>query len=200
MRDRVETEKKLIAAAGQVLARDGFKALGVNAVAREAGVDKVLIYRYFDGLPGLIQAYARQGDFWPGVDELLGEPIEDFKRRSPADQMATILENHAAGIRRRPLTLKILAWEMVDRNELTAHLEEIREQQGVNLTEALGGAGISNSLSVDINAIAAIFAAGINYLAARSQKIRIFNGVEIKEDDGWKRLTGSIRTLCENSL
>jgi AcrR family transcriptional regulator len=66
-RDRRETERKLIEAAGRLMAREGFARLGVNAVAAEAGVDKVLIYRYFDGLPGLIRAYARQGDFWPGA-------------------------------------------------------------------------------------------------------------------------------------
>ncbi len=200
MRDRIATEKNLITAAGRVLARDGFAALGVNSVAREAGVDKVLIYRYFDGLPGLIQSYARQGDFWPGVDELLGEPIEDFRRRTPADQMATVFENHAAGIRKRPLTLQILAWEMVDRNELTAHLEEVREQQGVNLTKALSGKEGYDKPGVDISAIAAIFAASINYLAARSLKIRIFNGIKIKEDAGWDRLNQTIRKLCENSI
>lgn len=200
MRDRAETEKKLIAAAGRVLARDGFKALGVNAVAREAGVDKVLIYRYFNGLPGLMRGYAKLGDFWPSVDELLGEPIDEFKRRPPSDQLSTILENHATGIRKRPLTLQILAWEMVDRNELTSHLEEVREKQGVNLTKALSGADLQLNPNVDVSAIVAILAAGINYLAARSQKIRVFNGIEISTDDGWERLNKSIRLLCTNTL
>ena len=47
------TRRRLISAVGSLLAREGFKGIGVNAVAREAGVDKKLIYRYFDGLPGL---------------------------------------------------------------------------------------------------------------------------------------------------
>ena len=55
-RNRDETSARLLAAVGEVLARDGFAALGVNAVAKQAGVDKVLIYRYFGGLPELIQA------------------------------------------------------------------------------------------------------------------------------------------------
>ena len=73
-RDKEATKAKLIKAAGQVMARDGFAKMGVNAVAREANVDKVLIYRYFGGLEGLIKAYAEDGDFWPGVEELIAEP------------------------------------------------------------------------------------------------------------------------------
>lgn len=60
-RDRAATEERILAAVGQVLARDGFAAGGVNAVAREAGVDKVLICRYFGGLPGLLRAWGASG-------------------------------------------------------------------------------------------------------------------------------------------
>ncbi|RJF88756.1 TetR/AcrR family transcriptional regulator [Oleomonas cavernae] len=51
-RDRAATQARLVAAAGNVLARDGFAALGVNRIAVEAGCDKVLIYRYFGGWKG----------------------------------------------------------------------------------------------------------------------------------------------------
>ena len=56
-RDRAVTEERMLAAVGEVLARDGFHAVGINAIAREAGVDKVLIYRYFGGLGELLQAW-----------------------------------------------------------------------------------------------------------------------------------------------
>lgn len=201
MRDRRETEQRLIDAAGKVMARDGFARLGVNAVAAEAGCDKVLIYRYFDGMPGLIKAYALQGDFWPRTDELLGMPIEEFRLKTPADQMATIMENLAHGIRKRPQTLEILAWEMVERNELTAHLEEVREQQGRALAAALmDDAAEDQKPRIDEDALAAMMTAAILYLAARSRKIRIFNGVEIREDDGWRRLTDTFRLICERAM
>ncbi len=200
MRSRKETEDKLLNAAGRVLARDGFLKLGVNAVAREAGVDKVLIYRYFDGLDGLIKAYARQGDFWPSFDELLGEPIEQFRNRQLADQMKTIMTNLANGIRKRPLTMEILAWEMVERNELTAYLEDVRERGGHKLTAALNMDNEESAVGIDIAALSAIVVASINYLAARSRKVRIFNGIEIREDEGWERLTGTMATIFDKCL
>lgn len=199
-RDRKETELKLIKATGRVLARDGFRKFGVNAIAREAGLDKVLIYRYFDGLPGLIKAYAKQGDFWPSIDELLGEPIDSFRLKSSAQQIATIVNNHAEGIRKRPLTLQILAWEMVERNELTTHLEEVRERGGIELSKLLQQEARGDESVIDIAALIAIFVASNNYLAARSQRIRIFNGIEIKEDRGWKRLTDTMQIICEKLI
>ena len=54
-RDRAATEERILTAVGEVLARDGFAAIGVNAIAKQAGVDKVLIYRYFGGLPELLR-------------------------------------------------------------------------------------------------------------------------------------------------
>ena len=66
-RDREATRTRLIGAVGTLLSQEGFKGLGVNAVAREAGVDKVLIYRYFGGLQGLIVSFGREGNFWPSI-------------------------------------------------------------------------------------------------------------------------------------
>ena len=61
VRNREATRGQLIKAVGEILAEKGFAALGVNAVARQAKVDKVLIYRYFNDLEGLIKAFAQEG-------------------------------------------------------------------------------------------------------------------------------------------
>ncbi|MUM78904.1 TetR family transcriptional regulator [Pseudodesulfovibrio sp. F-1] len=76
IRNREITQQKLIGAVGKVLAESGFRHLGINQVAREAGVDKKLIYRYFGGLPGLLAAYGDTAHFWPSAEELLGEDCE----------------------------------------------------------------------------------------------------------------------------
>ena len=67
-RDRAATEERILAAVGEVLARDGFGAIGINTIAREAQVDKVLIYRYFGGLPELLKTWGASGRFWPSTD------------------------------------------------------------------------------------------------------------------------------------
>lgn len=201
-RDRKETEQRLIEAAGRVLAKEGFKKLGVNAIAREAHLDKVLIYRYFGGLSGLIDVYASQGDFWPSTDELLGvNDIEEFQQRPLSEQLSQIVDNYVASIRSRPLTLQILAWEMVERNELTIHLEKVREKSGLALFELVWHDNKAASGSqVDIEALVTLFTACTNYLAARSTSIRVFNGIDITEDEGWQRLTDMMKKICHSVL
>jgi AcrR family transcriptional regulator len=55
-RNRDETRQRILNAALETLAAEGFGVFGVNAVARRSGYDKKLIYRYFDGMEGLTEA------------------------------------------------------------------------------------------------------------------------------------------------
>jgi len=63
-KDRAATEKRLLDTIGKMIAERGFKKIGINAVSAQSGVSKVLIYRYFGSIEGLIIAYIRQYDFW----------------------------------------------------------------------------------------------------------------------------------------
>ena len=55
-----ETEKRLLEAVSRVIEDEGFTKIGINRIARQAQCDKVLIYRYFGGLDGLLVAWAKQ--------------------------------------------------------------------------------------------------------------------------------------------
>lgn len=198
-RNRQETEQKLVEATARVLAKQGFSKLGVNAIAREARLDKVLIYRYFDGLPGLMNAYAKQGDFWPSIGELTGPDTAAFNALDGRGKFKHIMRQYARGLRARPITLQILSWEMVDRNELTAFLEDVREQQGLQLTEQMMAIHPIDQ-ELDVLALVTVFSGAINYLAARSTKIRWFNGVDLQDDSGWNRLERMIDTIIDQLI
>ena len=75
-KNRDRTEQKIISAVENLLLQQGFPAVGINAIAREAGCDKVLIYRYFDGLDGLLQRVADNNDLWWSVDEIITENMD----------------------------------------------------------------------------------------------------------------------------
>lgn len=197
-RDRAETEQKLIAATGEVLASEGFRRIGVNAVAKKAGVDKVLIYRYFGNLDGLVEAYAAQGDFWPTMKELLGPDREGFLKLPLADKVTLIFDRMIDGIRNRPLTLEILAWEMIERNQLTAHLELIREDLGRELTVLIKDEELKDPAYFQV--MTAMISGAINYLASRSRNIRIYNGLELKEDHAWERIKRGIHKIAQETL
>jgi len=191
-RDREATRARLIEAVGSLLAQEGFKGLGVNAVAREAGVDKVLIYRYFGGLQQLIAAFGREGNFWPSIKELAGGDIEDYHQLSVTEQLSHLSRNFIQAIRRRPITQEILAWEMIERNELTIELESVRENTMMNFFDMFFP---STDKGPDIAAMGAIIGAGVSYLVSRGRQISIYNGVDLQSEAGWQRLEKAIDTM-----
>ena len=68
-KNRQATEMTLITAVNDIIEESGFEGLGINAVAAKAKVSKMLIYRYFNSLDGLIAAYIQQNDYWINFDE-----------------------------------------------------------------------------------------------------------------------------------
>lgn len=196
-RDRAATEERILAAVGTVLARDGFAALGVNAVARAAEVDKVLIYRYFGGLPALLTAWGRSGRFWPSVDELLARR-PDLPLRPAAERYAAFFEHFIDELRARPLTLEILAAEVAHRNELTAILETEREAWGEQATRLLGGADFERR--PELRAVTLLLVAGVQYLLLRSRSIRTFGGIDLQAQAGWDELKQGLRQLAQRLL
>lgn len=69
IKNRQATEMTLIKAVNDIIEESGFEGLGINAVATRAKVSKMLIYRYFNSLDGLIAAYIQQNDYWINFDE-----------------------------------------------------------------------------------------------------------------------------------
>jgi hypothetical protein len=59
--------------------------------------------------------------------ELAGGDVESYSRLPVTEQLVQLSHNFIQAIRKRPLTREILAWEMVERNELTIELESVRE-------------------------------------------------------------------------
>jgi len=192
VRDREATRQRLVQAVGTILAEKGFTSLGVNAVARAAGVDKVLIYRYFGGLPELIIAFGREGNFWPSIEELAGGDIERFGQMPLEAKLKHLSRNFTHAIRKRPLTQEIMAWEMVERTQVTVELETIRENIMLRFFELFFP---SMHRQLDLYAIAAVIGSAVSYLACRARKVQWYNGVDLQTEEGWQRIEAAIDSI-----
>lgn len=177
---------------GDLLARSGFKELGINAIAREAGVDKVLIYRYFGGLPELLKAFAEETDFWPSLPELMQEAAGEAAEVTPVERAKLLVVAFGRALRRRPLTQEIMRWELLERNELTEALARYREAQSAKLFE-----GFSEETGQDIRALASLLAAGQTYLILRSKTADVYNGLALDSEEGWSRLERAAASLVD---
>lgn len=191
-RDRKRTEHKIIQAVGIVLAEQGFAKLGVNVVARAAGVDKVLIYRYFGGLESLIERYARETAFWPTVDELIGYSDDsEILALPPIERGIVIVKNLIRAIYRRPETQEIIAWRLAERSKLTEPLDEVRvEAMNELYARFVQGADFASD-PVVITAIKTV-SVGLIYMVVASRTGAI-PGEQLLIDDldtdaGWSKL------------
>jgi len=197
-RDRHSTEARLVLAVEGLILEEGFGAIGINALARRAGVDKVLIYRYFGGLPGLLAAYGEQGDFWWQVEDLIAEPLPDGS--DPQELpivLSVLLRRHIDFLRRHPVTLEVIAWEMSERNELTKALEAVRESRGLTVMRCVAERFeiTETELLESILPMFALLGAAANYLAARERRLRSFNGIDLHTDQGWAALYAAAESM-----
>lgn len=196
-RDAEAMRQRILAALGRMIVRDGLLSVGVNALAREAGCDKVLIYRYFGDLDGLYDAFAALGDFWWTVEEIT-EGI-DADSTSLAQALKIVLRRHAESIQTRPITLAVLAAEPVERTPLVVALERVRERRSLAMMAWLG-ARYAPPGDVDLEAIAMLLGTALNYLAVRARKIRIMSGVPIKTANDWERIHAAVEALIDGAL
>lgn len=196
MRDKQITSRRLISAVGSLLAKKGFKGIGVNAVAREAGVDKVLIYRYFGGLPGLIAAFAKDGDFWPSALELAGGDLPAFSKLPLDKRLSVFASNFIAALRARPITQAIMAWEVIERNELTEELELVRER---GIQEFYQMFFLKDGPD-HLPAVMSLVGAAVQYLIIRSKHIDLFGGLDLGTDKGWQQIENTLEIISGGVL
>jgi len=192
-RNRAQTEAKLRRAVENLLVEGGFAALTPSAIGRRAGVDKMLIYRYFNDLPGLIRSITYAPDFFPTFEDWCGDDPSALRALPPGERAAVMLERYAKALLAKPVVLELMVWELVERNELTAIMEEARETLGRRLTSEMFPDATSPEL---LSAAGAVLIAGLTYLALRGRKIRWFNGVDLASDAGWRRLTAAAAAMA----
>ncbi|MCL1693260.1 MAG: TetR/AcrR family transcriptional regulator [Actinomycetia bacterium] len=198
VRDKAATKARLLDAVGTILAREGFGALGVNAVAHEAGVDKVLIYRYFGGMTDLLHAFGQSGDFWPSITEVLGEDPSELMGLPLADRWAIGLGRYAEALRRRPVTKEILAWEQIEQNELTDILRQARGEWFEELMSHFPGD--EDATDADLVGTVLLIVGAIHYFIVLSRLQDDFSGVVVNTDEGWAQISTVISGICQRTL
>jgi AcrR family transcriptional regulator len=193
-RDKEQTRQKLIEAVGTALSAQGFEGLGVNAVARAAGVDKVLIYRYFGGLAELLEAYGESQGFWPSRGEVLGREVAVIKALPKAERVEAVLLGLLDALRQRPQTIEVLAWEAVQQSPLTQRLAERREAWSREiLAELFDDAGPEDR---PLLTLASLLVAGFQYLLIRARRGSEYGGITLDSEAGWAEVRDAIRRAC----
>lgn len=188
-KNRQATELTLIKAVDDIIEENGFEGLGINAIAAKAKVSKMLIYRYFNSLDGLIAAYIRQNDYWINFNEELPdkEHLSEFIKQIFKRQIIQLRESY---------TLKRLyRWELSTDNKFVKELRDKREEKGIWLIDAVSR--LSKHPLKETAAVASIITAAISYLALLEENCQAYNGLKIQQETGWEQLEEGINLLVD---
>lgn len=102
-----------------MVAESGCAQMGVNAIAEKAGYDKVLIYRYFGDLEGLLQRVAESRTWLPTADELCS--AISVEPNQVLNELARLISHH---VRMNRATHQVSLWRHAVKNPLTEHYTE----------------------------------------------------------------------------
>ena len=189
MSRREKTEQTILNALGAQLSEGGMTSVGINAVAKRAGVSKELIYRYFGGMPGLMLAWMQTRDFWSSKAGTLVS--EKTSQLSPADLIRTMLHEQEAVLSGDPAVAEVRRWELIERNDVSGNLSDKREALARGFVDRLDGL----TDKADMPGIVSVLLAGVLYLSLRAKTEDVFLGVPLRTDQGWDRIWQAVDHL-----
>lgn len=184
-RNRVETEKKILDAVGCIVETDGFEKVGINAVAKKAGIAKMLIYRYFTSIDGLLAAYIKLNDYWLNI------PLDiALDKESLIPFVVQVYKSQIMQLRDNVVMRRLLRWELGNDNPIIAAIRSQREENGMTLIKVVSS--VSGKPIREIAEMASLLSASITYLALLADTYPIYNGLDIANDKGWEDLIDGI--------
>jgi AcrR family transcriptional regulator len=191
----------LVDAVGEELEAGGIAALGVSAIAKRAGVDKALIYKYFGSFEALLERYAEQADLWWSAEEIVRDLRSSPHNIEKKDIFALLLVRLCNALRQRPATLAILAGEVNQDNVLSDYLSVVRERETKRLFGLLARFMEAPPSRRDIIGLTTLMNA-ITYVALLSRRPgkTVYGAPLGTEDPAWTRFEAAIVSAARSQF
>ena len=190
-RSRIDTENRLIDSVGQLIASNGLNQIGINRIASHSGINKILIYRYFGGLDGLLKAYYDRMKPIVSVppidiDSLKGAPLADFFEvcyQYVIDEFRTL--------RQSPEAQEFLKADLIS-NSVPSSLLAVEKEAAllrmVDELSALIGTTKGRPFST-------IIVSAMTLLTFMSEQKRVVMGIDLSSDEGWAEIEAALKNI-----
>lgn len=192
LRNRLSTERKILESAKSLLAEHGFQAFGINAVARRAGCDKQLIYRYYGGLDGLVEAIGVDLGSW--VKDRIPDDTGGMFMLTYGDLMERLSLMFIEALRDDPLMRRIVAWEVSEQTEQVKKLSDARARALSAWIDRMRGS-LAPPKGVDAVAVNAIIFAAIQHLVLSAAIGGQCAGLPLKTEKDWDKAASGIKRI-----
>lgn len=196
-KNRKLTERKLIDAVGEIIRSKGYTGLGVNAIAKSAGVSKKLIYRYFGTVDSLIETYLIERDYWVTFSKKVSDAaVASNKKQTMIEFSSSIFENQFDFFFNEDEMQRIILWEISEKSNILNELSRKREAMGEELLK-LTDPYFKDS-DINFRAVSAIIICGIYYSVLHTKKnASTLCGLDLNTEAGRKEITRAVRKIVE---
>lgn len=205
-RDRFATRAAILESAAALIAAHGVDALGVNVLAESAGCDKVLIYRYFGGLDGVLESLGAERMMWPRVDV---EAVDGQSEETPslADALQTVVLEEWAALAAGAFMLKGQAAEISGENALGRATAVQRSERHAELVASLR-AKHRVPPYVDLAALLELLSAALTLFALRAASgndappgpTGTRASIDPATPEGWRRIEKTVGMVARSLL
>ncbi|MFC6102677.1 TetR/AcrR family transcriptional regulator [Olivibacter domesticus] len=194
IRDKERTKLKLLNAVGEIIRAEGYHGLGVNKIAAKAGVNKKLIYRYFESVENLIEKYVREKDYWVSfVDKVqIVESPTDFGEHTLSKLLSAQFDFFYTAEEMQEIVL----WEISEHSSLMRDIADAREHLGSELFKLSDP--LFEGSGIDLRSLVALQVAGIYYLVLHAKHNgSTFCEIDIKTEEGRGRIKTAIEQISK---
>jgi AcrR family transcriptional regulator len=183
-KNREITEKNIYEAFLFLLKENGPKGVGINAIAKKAGVSKELIYRYFGGIKGLLLKYAQTGDFFKPI------LILDDKEHSSVEDLKQFAREGTKELRENKLAQEILRWQLLENNKETKDLFKYTNAHIAKIFAI-------NDQDTSLNHAFQLMIGGYMYFTLLSKFNKTFITTDLTKDETWEKFDKALEKTIE---
>lgn len=196
IKDKERTMTKMIQAVGKVILKKGYAGLNATAIAKEAGVDKSLVWAYFGSLDNLVETYILQRDFLNSIAKgSINYILTEDDGVSPK-AISALLHDQFNTLMDDKILQKIIHWEIGENKVFLRNLADKREEIGEAFFK-IAEPKFKNA-TVDLRGTLALMIAGIYYLALHGKANgSLFCGIDVNEPEGKARIDKVITALID---
>lgn len=189
-RNRAKTTQRIVEALEDVIAERGLEGVGVNRVAEKANVSKVLIYRYFGGMEGLLEYYVKMGKLFPVFTPALLDQIRPLHESDVARIWYRQVIQTYRYFRTFKAAREILKASVMENDSIAETTARAQDEELTRLVNQL-----SFTKGADTQAISAVVLGAMTYLTIMAQNDHTMISIDLRSEEGWQRIENAIKTI-----
>jgi AcrR family transcriptional regulator len=197
MKNKDDTKQRIFDAVGKIFRTEGQSGLYYTRIAREAGVDRSLVYQYFGrNKKKLIEEYIVQKDYWLSFFERINDEVGKNSHITGKDLIIDVLQKQWEYLSADLEMQHLILWELSGDSELMRSIHHTREMLAEPMLE-LAEQKFNRTL-VKITPIIVLLLSGIYYANIHAvYNGSVICGIDIRSVEGQVDLLKAIQQIIE---